>query len=117
MNPNPPRWVCQDPCLSENDDGLLCGKTDHFTNFALLLQGNGRGGSSACDSTIDEWLTGVWYGDLILILLCVLVMVGIGIFIISISYWTPAKRIFYGEEGSRILHLRSMSSSSTPAIE
>ena len=30
------RWECEDYCLDDSD-GSLCGKTDHLTNFALLL--------------------------------------------------------------------------------
>lgn len=37
------RWVCQDECLSvkpRGGDKQVCGKTDHFTNFAILLGGS-----------------------------------------------------------------------------
>lgn len=34
-------WRCQDVCLQANA-GKLCGKTDHFTTFAILLSGAGR---------------------------------------------------------------------------
>jgi hypothetical protein len=40
---DPPTWKCQDECLKEKND-LLCGNTDHFTNFAILLTGGGGGG-------------------------------------------------------------------------
>lgn len=40
-------WVCEDECLSGNDKGQLCGSTNHFTNFALLLTG-GSGSSDKC---------------------------------------------------------------------
>ena len=36
-------WRCEDQCLEE-EDGLLCGTTDHFTNFAILV-GGGKGSS------------------------------------------------------------------------
>lgn len=40
-------WVCEDKCIS-SDNGKYCGTTDHFTSFAILLDGgNGTGG---CDS-------------------------------------------------------------------
>ena len=41
-------WECEDNCLEENKDGVLCGKTDHLTSFALLL--GGKDGGSACGS-------------------------------------------------------------------
>ena len=37
-------WECQDSCLSRNDEGELCGKTPHFTNFAILLSGTSNSG-------------------------------------------------------------------------
>ena len=46
-------WQCQDPCLTSKN-GQLCGKTDHFTNFALLLSGAGnQKGSDPCASSIS----------------------------------------------------------------
>ncbi|MCB9666151.1 MAG: hypothetical protein H6732_18730 [Alphaproteobacteria bacterium] len=36
---SPPVWRCEDPCLDATDDGLYCGTTSHFTNFAILLGG------------------------------------------------------------------------------
>lgn len=44
------RWVCEDPCLKENN-GLLCGKSDHFTNFAILL---GANFGEDCDDGMDK---------------------------------------------------------------
>lgn len=34
-------WVCTDPCLEASND-LICGFTNHFTNFAILLGGGGE---------------------------------------------------------------------------
>ena len=45
------KWRCQDPCLSKNQNGQLCGITDHFTNFALLLSGANGKGSDPCASS------------------------------------------------------------------
>lgn len=46
---DPPEWKCEDTCLEHNDDGRYCGRTDHFTNFALLLRADSGGGRSTCD--------------------------------------------------------------------
>ncbi len=43
----PPKWTCEDECLTKGNDGLLCGSTSHFTNFAILLVG-GRGNETKC---------------------------------------------------------------------
>ena len=60
---NPPKWECQDSCLSKGKDGY-CGKTNHFTSFAVLLDssGGGGGGKGPCASSgspynIYTWLT------------------------------------------------------------
>ena len=37
------KWRCEDECLDE-EDGMLCGTAEHFTNFAILV-GGGRGSS------------------------------------------------------------------------
>lgn len=53
---DPPEWKCEDPCVEKTGGGTICGTTDHFTNFAVLL---GGGGGEACDD--DEptsWITG-----------------------------------------------------------
>jgi hypothetical protein len=47
---NPPKWKCVDECLQKKD-GLLCGYTDHFTSFAVLLGGSTGGGGGGCGSS------------------------------------------------------------------
>lgn len=102
---NPPEWICEDHCLQKNNDGLYCGKTDHFTNFALLLSGGSSG--NGCGSSGDDWITNSWYGDFMLILGCSLAIIMIAvIFIILSSFVTPCRRFIYGKEGARILKTR-----------
>jgi hypothetical protein len=48
-------WACQDKCLDQSKSTLICGKTDHFTSFAVLLSG----GEYGCDT----FITGTWQGD------------------------------------------------------
>jgi hypothetical protein len=38
-------WECEDECLTSKGE-LFCGNTDHFTSFAVLLDGGGSGGGS-----------------------------------------------------------------------
>lgn len=40
-------WVCEDECISSDNTGKYCGTTDHFTSFAILLDG-GNGTDDAC---------------------------------------------------------------------
>ena len=50
---NKNEWECQDPCLTSKN-GQLCGKTDHFTNFALLLTGaNSQKNNDPCASSVS----------------------------------------------------------------
>ena len=37
------KWTCQDDCLKQKGKSM-CGKTDHFTIFAILLGGSGDSG-------------------------------------------------------------------------
>ena len=51
------RWSCEDKCLKRKDR-LICGKTDHFTNFAILLGGihsNSCSGESV--NSVIAWLS------------------------------------------------------------
>ena len=38
-------WICQDKCLKPSSNNFVCGSTNHFTNFGVLLEGV----SSGCD--------------------------------------------------------------------
>jgi hypothetical protein len=49
---SPPKWECQDDCLLRDKDGMVCGETDHFTNFAILLGGGAS--TDSCDSGAGE---------------------------------------------------------------
>ena len=61
------KWQCDDHCLEEDSDGQLCGDVDHLTNFALLLSG-GNGGGSGCGSSINGYILGSAFNDLMLIM-------------------------------------------------
>ncbi len=43
-------WVCEDVCLKQSEE-MLCGQTNHFTSFAILLSG-GQGAKAACDDRL-----------------------------------------------------------------
>ena len=90
---SPPRWTCEDECLEENSDGLLCGKTKHFTNFAILL------GATGGDCDDFDYITGSMNGDLILVASIVAFIVAIACFILACSYLKPGKVIIYGKRG------------------
>ena len=50
-------WKCEDVCLEKSGD-QLCGSTDHFTNFALLLSGGAGKNKDSCDDDEDTYVTG-----------------------------------------------------------
>ena len=107
---SPPKWECEDRCLQIDDNGLICGETDHFTNFALLLDGNGSG-SSDCGDDFDGWITNSWVGDFILILSCFAFCIVIGLIIVILGTLVPTfNQFIYGNEGHRIQKSRRASS-------
>ena len=103
----PPKWKCEDPCLDENETGMLCGETDHFTNFALLLSGN-AGGNSRCGSSSMDWITGSITGDAILISITVGVVIGIGLLFLILANVPPLDRVVRGQEGYRLQKIRKL---------
>jgi hypothetical protein len=55
---NEGKWQCEDTCLDKNSTSqLTCGRTGHFTSFAVLLSG----GDDQCHR---QYMTGSWKGDL-----------------------------------------------------
>ena len=80
------RWQCVDECLTSNsrkgdkdwtkEGTLLCGQTDHLTNFALLLQGSEeqqqQGPCHSPSSDVLAWLSlGMVAGAILVILFSV----------------------------------------------
>ena len=81
------KWKCEDECLTSvetkgansagaKEENLLCGGTNHLTNFAILLMGNDA--QKQCQSGKDGifgWIfTGMVGGAVVVILLSVLVI-------------------------------------------
>ena len=111
-NASPPKWECEDKCLSKNKDGLLCGETDHFTNFAILFTGV----KSNCDDDFnyifdEAWKDGVLIGCVAAAIICFLI---IGTIIIVAS--PLGSKIVRGKEGHRISKLRSLNDTQTEVL-
>jgi len=106
---NPPEWRCEDSCLDyDSDSSVACGTTDHFTNFAILLDGGSAGGDP-CGSSTNDFITGVWWGDLTLAASLVACCCCFGIvFIALVSLFPPAQRLFRGSAGVQAQELRSL---------
>jgi hypothetical protein len=103
----PPRWRCQDICLSTNSNGQFCGETTHFTNFALLLGGIAAAGD-VCSSSGD-YITGSLEGDLILCGICLGICICFALFCAFITQFSAGRRLLLGKEGSRIVSVRKSS--------
>ena len=69
------KWICEDECLTtvaskgtnasnrrSQIENLLCGQTDHLTNFALLLSGSEKEDQDPCGSSKDNTLAWVSLG-------------------------------------------------------
>ena len=77
------KWTCEDKCLTNpgNERSLLCGETEHLTNFALLLSGNEGGSdrrdpcnSSSMDHTLAWVSLGLVAGAIVIIALSVVII-------------------------------------------
>jgi len=79
-------WKCEDECLEEQrrSSGMIevCGQTNHFTNFAVLL--SGAGGGNPCGSSY-LYFTGDWRGDAGVAAGIAFIIVIIGIIIILVN--------------------------------
>lgn len=106
---SPPEWRCEDSCLTyDSSTAQACGNTDHFTNFAILLDGGSAGGSP-CDSSDGDFITGVWWGDLTLAASTVGCMVCCGlVFVVFVSIFPPARKLFLGDAGYQAVRMRTM---------
>lgn len=71
------RWKCEEDCL-ERENGNYCGETDHLTNFALLLGGNGGGGADGdpCETLTPNYLF-AWLAIAAVALACCCIVLGI----------------------------------------
>jgi len=103
-------WTCEDDSLTlRSRTGRmidLCGTTNHFTNFAVLLVG---GQGVKCDdcSSDDNYFTGQWGGDLAVSLSLIFLILVVAVIIIGLSYVPAFKKIYFGERGTTIKETRS----------
>jgi len=52
------QWRCEDTCVEVNDKGQVCGSTDHFTNFAVLLSGGDGKEKCGGEAKNDDFVGG-----------------------------------------------------------
>lgn len=105
------QWDCVDECLETSKNGtgyVQCGKTTHFTQFALLL--TGAQGNSKCGSN-SIFITGSGTGDAILVsLVSGCIICAILACVVCVNYLAKNYRsigiLVYGEEGRRIIITR-----------
>lgn len=65
-------WKCTDPCLKKKQN-LICGTTDHFTNFAILL----TGGEEECGETTSYVISWLSMAFIIFAILVIAIAVGL----------------------------------------
>lgn len=106
FNESKGRWFCQDSDLQRGskigDKTTLCGGSDHFTNFAVLLVGQNQGSSY-------NYFTGTWRGDVGIAGGLLVVLLLIGVVVIGLSYIPAFRKLYYGAEGARVHSVRDES--------
>eukprot|EP00339_Tiarina_fusa_P013003 CAMPEP_0117026342 /NCGR_PEP_ID=MMETSP0472-20121206/19379_1 /TAXON_ID=693140 ORGANISM="Tiarina fusus, Strain LIS" /NCGR_SAMPLE_ID=MMETSP0472 /ASSEMBLY_ACC=CAM_ASM_000603 /LENGTH=766 /DNA_ID=CAMNT_0004733329 /DNA_START=201 /DNA_END=2501 /DNA_ORIENTATION=- len=109
----PPRWKCEDPCLEQNKEGFLCGNTDHFTSFAVLLDGTGNSCKGSGDLIFDEgWQDAILISSVSAGILCILLVITVFLAVTKIG-----SKVVRGDEGHRISKLRNSSLMETSVVE
>ena len=99
------RWVCEDKCVEKNSAGLICGDTDHFTSFAILL-----GAVSEGECSDNSFITGSATGDLILVASCVALICVLCVLLVVFASTGHGRKYFLGKEGYRVYSLRTWAS-------
>jgi hypothetical protein len=99
--------------LKASNDGLamLCGQTNHLTNFAILFSGGG--GTGALDDPCkagEIYMMHSFNKHMIVmasvtgaVVVLMLLMVGV------LSFTSPGRKLLYGSEGSRVRKARDAS--------
>ena len=105
-------WSCE-ACLEKKGD-FLCGNTDHFTMFSILLGAYGNKVDGFCDSAINFFITGSSLGDSILITLTVAFVCCLMLICVAAATVYPA---LHGEEHQRLRKVRSLQKSYADATE
>ena len=111
----PPVWVCQDSCLRKGRDQQLCGTTDHFTSFALLLGGGSNGGCGVGDSE-DFIFDTQWKDYLLIAVVSVAIIACLLIAAVLLSLLPCGQRLIHGTEGQRVRQLPRSSDAHTALL-
>lgn len=95
-------WVCVDCVRTKND--RLCGSTDHLSFYALLdISAGGQKGECTSQSS-SGFITGVGWGDAVLLVSVTAAVLCVGIIIIVIITLFPK---IHGKEYARIRTART----------
>ena len=94
-------WVCES-CLEEKN-GLLCGKSSHFTMFSLLLDVGGAGVDDLCGPG-TEYMTGSFTGDALLVSMTI---VGVCGCLLLFTFFASLFPQLHGQEYTRLSRVRS----------
>ena len=105
-------WECEDECLekdvNENGDSTLCGFTEHFTTFSILLNGI----DNQCnknDTVLETAIAWMSFG----LICCAFLFIAMGITLIEIRYRRRAlafEKLLQNARESRIMALANKQS-------
>ena len=95
-------WKCEDDCLKQKGN-TVCGKTEHFTNFAILLGGNGGGG---CEDDGDFILKNEKEDGILIAAVVAGLWSCLMCGVMVLLFTKAGRRMLYGLEGTRIRNLR-----------
>lgn len=101
------KWKCEDHCLNQEKNDYLCGKTNHFTSFAILFGGIAKK-NGGCKSN-DDYILDNTNDDVILSFSVLAFVCLVGLIFAIVMTMTPLKRYLYGKEGYRVYSLRHSS--------
>ena len=66
--------MCEDQCL-KSSNGSSCGVTSHFTNFAILLSGQAKGGrDDPCSTSTPDYILPYLSMGLIALAICIVLV-------------------------------------------
>ena len=98
-------WECIDDNLKQNEQNFLCGKTNHFSSFAVLLNGGGSKNNNNCDDEDNYFTKSVLWDSLTIVFVVVFIICLCIIFICLIDRVSFLNKLYRGKEGMRVKKL------------
>lgn len=100
--------LCEDRCVTRQRN-RICGSSGHFTNFGVLLGGASDSDSVKRCSSSNPYITGSYWGDLLLVGGTIVGAILLSLVAIIVSFQRSVKELILGPEGTRINETRMRS--------